>query len=113
MAGCGPTAGRPAAQLVFAHLSKKSLVAAMMWIRDILMRIRIRGSVLLTYGSRFGSGSCFFRQWLTRCNKKYLFKTCFAYYFMKVHEHQSSKIKIKKEVKTSRNKVFSYFFACQ
>ncbi len=33
---------------------------ALLWIRDILVRIRIRESVQLTYGS----GSCSFRQWL-------------------------------------------------
>jgi hypothetical protein len=33
-----------------------------LWIRDILVRILIRGFVQLTYGS--GSGSCFFHQWL-------------------------------------------------
>ncbi len=40
----------------------------MLWIRDILVLIRIRGSVQLTYGS--GSGSCSFRHWLSRANKK-------------------------------------------
>jgi hypothetical protein len=86
-------------QHVFAHLSKKSL-EAVLWIRDILIRIRIRGSVPLTYGSRFGSGSCFFRQWLTRCNKKsYFFQSFFAYYFMKVHLHYTSVFKDKKSKK--------------
>jgi hypothetical protein len=36
-------------------------------IRDILVRIRIRGSVPRTFGS--GSGSCSFRQEPTRCQK--------------------------------------------
>ncbi len=36
---------------------------------DILVRIRIRGSVPLTYGSSFGSGSSFFHQWHSRCQK--------------------------------------------
>jgi hypothetical protein len=52
-----------------------------LWIRDILVRVRIRGSVPLTYG--YGSG--FFRQWLTRCQQKVSF---LAYYFFKVHLHQ-------------------------
>jgi hypothetical protein len=39
-------------------------------IRDILVRIRVRGSAPLTYGSGFGSGSCFFRQWQRRCQQK-------------------------------------------
>jgi hypothetical protein len=41
-----------------------------LWIRDILVRIRIRGSVPRTSGS--GSGSCLFRQWQL------------AYHFLKV-----------------------------
>ncbi len=40
----------------------------MLCIRDILVRVRIRGSVPLPFrsgiGSGSGSGSCFFRQWL-------------------------------------------------
>jgi hypothetical protein len=39
---------------------------AVLLIRDILVRIRICGSVPLTYGPECGSRSCFFRQWLTR-----------------------------------------------
>ncbi len=47
---------------------------------DILVRIRIRGSVPVTYGS----GSCVFRQWQTRCQQKKLyFQSFFAYYFLK------------------------------
>jgi hypothetical protein len=68
----------------------------------------VRGSVPLTYGSRFGSNSCFFLQWLTRWS-------FFAYYFFKVHLHQSSKIKKgKKEVtKLVEIKVFkNTFFSC-
>jgi hypothetical protein len=46
------------------------------WIRDIMARIRIHGSVLLTYGS----GSCFFRQWLTKSQQKISFiSKCFAF----------------------------------
>jgi hypothetical protein len=37
----------------------QSYIWAMLWIRDIVVRIRIRGSVPLTNGS--GSGSCYFR----------------------------------------------------
>ncbi len=51
----------------------------MLWIRDILVRIRIRGSVPLTRGSGFGS--CSFCQWIPRCS------------FSKVHLRQSSKIR--------------------
>jgi hypothetical protein len=55
-----------------------------LWIRDILERIQIRGSVPLTFGS--GSGSCSFRQWLKMLKKG----------FWSVHLHQSSKMKSKK-----------------
>jgi hypothetical protein len=48
-----------------------SFFSAVLWIRYILLRIRIRGSVLLTYGS--GPGSCFkscsFRQGPSRYKK--------------------------------------------
>ncbi len=56
-----------------------------------LVLIRIRGSVPLTYGS--GSGSCSFRHWLSRANKKLvLLSRCpqpkigfvVAYYFQNV-----------------------------
>jgi hypothetical protein len=45
---------------------------ALLWIRDILIWIWIRGSRSLTYGS----GSCFLGKWLTRCQQKISF---FAY----------------------------------
>ncbi len=53
-------------------------------IRDILVRIRIRGSVPLTNGS--GSGSCCFRQWPSRWRWK-LKNILFAFYFLKLHLH--------------------------
>jgi hypothetical protein len=40
---------------------------------DILVRIRILGSVTLTIGSRSGSGSYSFRQWPSRCRPKMIF----------------------------------------
>jgi hypothetical protein len=62
---------------------------AVLWIRDIYVRIRIRGSVPQTYGY----GSSFFCQWLAdkmpRKNK---------FCFLNVHLHQTSKIKSQKEV---------------
>jgi hypothetical protein len=48
---------------------KVTFTQAVLWIPDILVRIRIRGSVTLTYGSR----SCFFRHWLLRCQHKSFF----------------------------------------
>jgi hypothetical protein len=61
----------------------------------ILVWIRIRGSVPLTYGSGFGSssGSCFFRQWLTRSQQKisfFLKVSLLIRYFLRVHLHQFS-----------------------
>jgi hypothetical protein len=38
-----------------------------------LIRIRIRGFVPLDYGSGSYSGSCYFLQWLSRCQRKYAF----------------------------------------
>ncbi len=80
----------------------------MLWIRDILIWIRIRWSVSLTYGP--GSGSCSFRQWLARCQQKIsFFQSFFAYNFLKVHLHQPSKIKNQKIVEI---KVSLLFFDC-
>jgi hypothetical protein len=72
-----------------------------------LVRIRIRGSVQLSYGFGFGSGSCSFRQWLARCQKN-IFS---AFYFLNVYLHQSSKTKVLKKPKNSKNLDFSYYFA--
>ncbi len=46
-------------------------------IRTIDLRIRIRGSVPLTYGTE--SRSYFFRQWVTRCHQKISFFLSFSY----------------------------------
>ncbi len=76
-------------------------------IHDILVWIRIRGSMPQTNGSGFGSrsGSSYFRHW--PANKKQIKKKFFAYYFLKVHLHHFSKIKGQKEVVGI--KVFFYF----
>jgi hypothetical protein len=83
-------------------------------IHDILgwIRIRIRGSMPLTNGSGFGSGSCYFRHWPSRCQQKTYFLTQFfsAYYILKVHLHHFSKLKSQKESQNSRNQGFSYYF---
>ena len=42
----------------------------MFWIHDIFERVQIRGSVILTYGSRSCSGSGIIRQWPSRCQQK-------------------------------------------
>ncbi len=48
-----------------------------------------------------------FRQWLTKCQKIRFFQSFRAYYFLKVHLHQSSKSQ--KKSQNSRNQGFSYF----
>ncbi len=64
---------------------------------DILVRIRIRGSVPLTSGS--DSGSCYFLQWPSRWQKKKkIFQCFFAYYILKLHLYHFSKLKNHKEV---------------
>ncbi len=75
----------------------------MLWIREILVPVRVP----LTYGS----GSCFFRQWLTRCQQKisFCFPSFFACIFLKVHLHQSPKIE---NLKIVEFKVFFTYFAC-
>jgi hypothetical protein len=74
--------------------------------------IRIRGSMPLTNGSGFGSGSCYFRHWPSRCQQKTNFlNSFFAYYFFKVPTCTSfSKLKSQKKSQSSRNQGFSYFF---
>jgi hypothetical protein len=89
------------------------LFRAVLRIHDILVwiRIHIHGSMPLTNGSGFGSGS-----WISSLNfkmqtKNLFFKTIFsAYYFLKVHLHHFSKIKSQKESQNSRNQSFSYYF---
>jgi hypothetical protein len=75
----------------------------LLWIRDVLVRIQIRGSVQLTDPPDWIRLRIlfFFHQWITRyqlATKKSLLQSFFAYYFLKVHLHQSSKIKCQKEV---------------
>ncbi len=43
---------------------------AVLRIHDSVVWIRIRGSMPLTNGSGFGSGSCYFRHWLSRRQQK-------------------------------------------
>ncbi len=66
---CPPFIGCPEKTISAFYRSLRK-VNQCLWIRDILLRtrIRIRGSVPLTYGS--GSGFCSFRQWLSRCQQK-------------------------------------------
>ncbi len=86
-------------------------------IHDILgwIRIRILGSMLLTNGSGFGSGSWIrirlFSSLTFKMPAKNLFVTLFsAYYFLKVHLQHFSKIKSQQESQNRRNQGFSYYF---
>ncbi len=58
-------------------------------IHEILVRIRLRGSITLTNGSGPGcrSGSCYFRQWLQVFNKKLLFFLTFFAFFPGGQKH--------------------------
>jgi hypothetical protein len=48
---------------------------------------------------------------IQEANKKLIFLQSFsAYYFLKVHLHHFSKIKVKKKSQNSRNQGFSYYF---
>ncbi len=88
-------------QGVGVYLDQNAPLRSVLRIHDILVWIRIRGSMPLTYGSGSGcgSGSCSFRHWLSRCKQKlFFFKSFFAYYFLKVHSHHFSKIKSQLEV---------------
>ncbi len=76
------------------------LKKAVLRIHEILVRIRIRilGSIPLTYGSGCGSGSCYFRHWPSR--------RFFACQFLKVNLLH----KVIQKWQNSRNQGFSYYF---
>jgi hypothetical protein len=83
----------------------KQTTSVVVRIQDIMVRIRIRGSIPLTneFGSRCGSGSCLIVSDLQDVNKKIIFFSLsfFAFYFLyflKVHLQNCSKIKSHKEV---------------
>ncbi len=70
-------------------------------IHDILVRIRVRGSMPLTNGSR--SGSCYFRHWPSRRQQKLILKISFSsYYFLKVDLHHFQRQKVQKKSQNSR-----------
>ncbi len=78
-------------------------------IHDILVRIRIRGSMPLTSGSGFGCGSCTFCHWSSRRQQKiYYFFTSFSFHhFWQVHLHHFLKIKVQKKSQNSRNQLMT------
>ncbi len=61
------------------HRRLPEQLLAVMWIRDILVRIRIRGYVPLTNGSWFGS--CYFLPWPSKRQQNTFFP---AYDFLKI-----------------------------
>ncbi len=68
-----------------------------------------RGSAPIPYGS--GSGSCSCRQWLSKMPaKNSFFSNLFAYYFLKLHLHQSLKIKSLKEATEEQKSRFYQLF---
>ncbi len=88
-----------------------------MRIHDILVWIRIRGSMPVTNGSGsgFGSGSLirillFLSLTFKMPTKTVLFFHFSVYYFLEVHLHHFSKIKSQKESQNSRNQDFSSYF---
>jgi hypothetical protein len=84
----------------FEHLNNFSCILAVLRIHDILVWIRIRGSMPLTNGSGCGSGSFYFHHWPSRYQQKnnLVRKFFSAYYFLKVLLHNFSKVKSQKEV---------------
>ncbi len=99
-------------------LGKQSTVQSVFRIHDILVWIRIRGSMPLTNGSGFGSGSTSWIRILLFSSltfkmpaKKQFFNTIFsACYFLEVHLRYFSKIKSQKESQISRTQGFPYYF---
>jgi hypothetical protein len=92
-----------------------TVLVAVLRIRDILVQIRIRGSIPLTNGFGSGSdsgsrsGSCYFRHWPSRhgSHKKNIF---FSYYFSKLHSHHFSKVKSHEEVTEQWESIFFLLF---
>ncbi len=84
-----------------------TLLMIVLWIRDILVRVRITD-----LGSASGSGS--FRQGPSRYKKKkkYFFNSFFAYYFLKVTVllHHSSKTKSHEDVTKQKKSRFFLLF---
>jgi hypothetical protein len=94
------------------------LLMAVLRIHDILgwIRIRIRGSMLLTNGSGFGSGSwirilLFSSLTFKMPAKNKFFNTIFSnFYFLKLNLNHFSKMKSQKGSQNSRNQGFSFYF---
>jgi hypothetical protein len=79
-------------------------------IHDILMWIRIRGSMPRI---RIRIRSCYFRHWPSRCQQKTNFLIPFfrlVSFWRYIYVHYFSKIKSQKESQNSRLQGFSYYF---
>ncbi len=90
------------------------ILLAVFRIYDILVWIRSRGSMPLTNGSGFGSGSCYFRHLPSkREQKSKLIKKVFLVitFWRYIYVHHFSKIKSKKKKsQNSKNQDFSFYF---
>jgi hypothetical protein len=75
-------------------------------IHDILVRIRICGSIPLTNGC----GSCYFRHWPSRQQQKILIFLKLCFFLLKVHLHHFSKIKSQKDVTKQQESRFFLLF---
>ncbi len=65
----------------------------------------------LTNGSGYGSGSCYFRHWPSRCQQKTVFKNVFLIItFWRYIYIIFQRYKVKKKSQSSRNQDFSYYF---
>ncbi len=100
-----PIQCRPSRAMVCCRV--RWMYSPVLRIHDILVRIRIRGSMPLTNGS----GSCYFRLWPSRnqdANKTLIFYNFFftAYFFMKVHFWRYTS----GFLQNSRNQGFAYYF---
>ncbi len=78
----------------------------MLWVRDILARIRILASVPLTYESGSPVPAYFVSRWHDANEKNFSSKLLCP---LKLHLHQSSKIKSKKKSQKIVSQGFSYF----
>ena len=81
--------------------------AAITTVFPVLLRIRISGSVLLSYGYGSGSGSCSFRQWLSRCQPKKIFFLSFL--FTETRDLLYLKLPIVKDDTTMRSNCTSHY----
>jgi hypothetical protein len=100
----------PASTVLSGEKNRSKVLKSVLGIRDILPRIRIRGSIPLTNGS--GSVSCYFRQWFLRWQLKINFLTkFFCLLLFETTLTSFSKIKSHKESENRRSEGFSYQFS--